>query len=333
MVRKIILAIVILILAVGGYFVYQTWMRSDAGGDIIVRIPEGASFDEVLDSLEGAELIHGRAAFKILAVTTGNDGKIKPGSYKFNHGLSNAQLLSALVEGHSTVKSKVTFPEGITIRRIASIAAREAGCDSAQIVHLANDRAFLKTIGITAASAEGYLMPDTYYIFWGEKPATLLRRMADVFREFYTDALKKKAEALGLSSYEAITLASIVEGEARVDEERPVIAGVYLNRLHIGMKLQADPTIQYILPDGPRRLLFADTRLDNPYNTYFYKGLPPGPINNPGRASILATLSPATHDYLFFVAKADGSGRHAFSRTDREHDVAVRQYQANRSKP
>ena len=326
MARKLFVALLVLVLVVGGYFAYEMWLRSTGGADVMVRIPEGAAFDEVLDSLEAADLIGSRAAFKVLAVTTGGDGKIKPGTYKFSKGLTSAELLNALIEGHSTVRAKVTFPEGITIKRIASIAARDLGCDSAEVVRLANDRTFLKTIGINAATAEGYLMPDTYRMYWGEKPAVLLRRMADLFRSFYSDSLKKKAEALGLTPYEGIILASIVEGEARVDADRPIIAGLYFNRLHKGMKLEADPTIQYILPDGPRRLLYRDLEIDSPYNTYRYKGLPPGPINNPGRASIIATLNPAQHDYIFFVAKADGSGRHTFSRTPQEHEIAVRQY-------
>ncbi len=331
MVRKLTVAILLLLLIAGGYFVYQIWLRNGTSGDVMVRIPEGASFSEMLDSLESAGVIDSPTAFKVLAVATGKDDKIKPGTYKFGRDIPAQELLEALVEGRSTVKVKVTFPEGITIRRIASIAARDAGCDSAEIVALAGDRAFLKTIGINASIAEGYLMPDTYFIFWGEKPGTLLRRMAELFRNFYVDSLKQKAAAVNLSPYEAIVLASIVEGEARVGSERETIAGVYLNRLRIGMKLQADPTIQYILPDGPRQLFYRDLEIDSPYNTYKYKGLPPAPINNPGRASILAALHPARHDYIFFVAKADGSGAHTFTRTAEEHMAAVREYRARRN--
>lgn len=331
MMRKLIVAILLVIIAVGTYFAWEIWFRAGTAADVMVRIPEGATFPEVLDSLESAGLIGSRVAFKVLAVTTGNDASIKPGTYRFARNTSQRELLEALVEGRSTVKVKVTFPEGITIRRIASIAAREAGCDSAAIVTLANDREFLKTIGINASTAEGYLLPDTYFIFWGEKPATLLRRMAELFRSFYTDELKKKAAELNLTSYDAIVLASIVEGEARVASERETIAGVYLNRLRRDMKLQADPTIQYVIPDGPRQLFYRDLELDSPYNTYMYKGLPPTPINNPGRASILAALNPAKHDYIYFVAKADGTGAHTFSRTAREHEIAVREYRARRN--
>lgn len=332
MIRKLIVAILLIAVLIGGYLAYEIWLRPGTGSDVMVKIPEGAAFSEVLDSLESAGLIGSRTAFKVLAVTTGNDNKIKPGTYRFAHATSPPELLEALVEGRSTVKVKVTFPEGITIRRIASIAAQEAGCDSAMIVKLAKDREFLKTIGINASTAEGYLMPDTYFIYWGEKPATLLRRMAELFKEFYTDELKKKSQELNLTPYEAIVLASIVEGEARVDSERDTIAGVYVNRLRRDMKLQADPTIQYVLPDGPRLLLYRDLELESPYNTYKYKGLPPTPINNPGRASILAALSPARHEYIYFVARADGTGAHTFSRNVREHDNAVRDYRARRDK-
>ncbi len=330
MLRKLSVAILLVLLVAGGYFVYQIWLRSGSGDEVMVRIPEGASFNEVLDSLEAADLIGSRAAFKVLAVATEQDDQIRPGTYRFGRNIPAQELLAALVEGRSTVKVKVTFPEGITIRRIASIAARDVGCDSAEVVKLANNREFLKSIGINAATAEGYLMPDTYFIFWGEKPAVLLRQMADLFKNFYTDSLKKKAAALNMSPYEAIVLASIVEGEARVPAERDTIAGVYLNRLRIGMKLQADPTIQYILPDGPRQLFYRDLEVDSPYNTYRNKGLPPTPINNPGRASIVAALNPQKHDYIYFVAKADGTGGHRFSRTAQEHEVAVREYRARR---
>jgi UPF0755 protein len=327
MIRKLWLPL-LLIVAIGAYFAYQIWLRSGGEEGVMVRIPEGASFDAILDSLDASDLIGSRTAFKLLAKAKGEDGRIKPGTYKFAHGISSAELLQALVEGRSTLKVKVTFPEGVTIRRIAGIAARQIGCDSATVVKLASDRDFLKTIGINASTAEGYLMPDTYFITWGEKPETLLRRMADLFLRFYSDSLKSRAAQQNLTPYEVVILASIVEGEARVDEDRPIIAGVYMNRLRRGMKLDADPTVQYLLPDGPRRLLYSDLKIDSPYNTYIYTGLPPTPINNPSRASILAVLNPDRNDYLFFVAKADGSGRHTFSRNAKEHEIAVKEYRA-----
>jgi len=326
MIRKVIIVVVLVFVAIGGYLVWEFWGASGGDEEVIVRIPDGAGFAEILDSLESARLIDSRATFRLLAVATGKDDRIQPGAYKFTRGLSNAELLDALVEGRSTVRVKVTFPEGITIRRMASILAHQTESDSSEFVRLANDRAFLQTIGINASTAEGYLMPDTYFLFWGEKPAAVLKKMAELFRGFYNDSLKSLAAAQNLTPYEAVVLASIVEGEARIAKERPTIAGLYLNRLRRGIKLEADPTVQYIIPDGPRRLLYRDLEIDSPYNTYRYKGLPPAPINNPSRASVLAVLKPARHDYIFMVARADGSGEHTFSRTAVEHQSAVREY-------
>jgi UPF0755 protein len=330
MLRKLLLIVFIVLILLAGYFAWNLWLRPGGGDAVMVQIPEGASFGEILDSLEGADLIDSRLAFRMLAVSNGDDARIRPGTYKFQREIPGAELLRALVEGRSTVKVKITFPEGITIRRIASIAQSLAGTDSAAFVKLANDREFLKNIGINAATGEGYLMPDTYFINWGEKPETLLRRMTTLFLNFYTDSLKRRAARQNLTPYEVVTLASIVEGEARIDDERPVIAGLYLNRLRRGIKLDADPTIQYIVPGGPRRLLFSDLKIESPYNTYQNKGLPPTPINNPSRASILAVLDPASHDYIYMVAKADGSGRHTFTRTGSEHEAAVKEYRARR---
>lgn len=324
--KNVSIVLIACLIIVVGWFAYSIWSSSSDSNQVIVKIPAGASFAEVLDTLTEAGLVSNSIAFRLLAVTTGSDGKIRPGTYKFTRGISNAALLNALVEGRSSVRMKVTFPEGITIRRMAAILTREIGVDSAAFVRLANDRKFLETIGINASTAEGYLMPDTYFLYWGEQPETVLARMSETFRAFYTDNLKKLAAAQGLTPYEAIILASIVEGEARTEGDRPIIAGLYLNRLRRGMKLEADPTIQYVLPDGPRRLLYKDLEMDNPYNSYRYKGLPPTPINNPGRASITATLKPASHGYLYMVAKADGSGQHTFSRTGAEHEQAVKLY-------
>lgn len=326
--RPVVLLIVAIALLVGGYVAWEFWLRPGSTEEVIVRIPQGSTFAQILDSLEASGAISNRTAFRLLASGTGDDARIQPGTYKFRRGTASAELLSALVEGRSTVKVKVTFPEGSTIRRMASILKRDLGVDSAQFVALANDREYLKSIGITASTAEGYLLPDTYFLFWGEEARTLLKRFTEEFRSFYDDEMKSRAREIGLSAYEAVILASIVEGEARVDEERPVIAGLYLNRLRRGMKLAADPTIQYIIPDGPRRILYRDLRMDSPYNTYMYAGLPPTPINNPGRSSLRAALSPAKHEYVYMVAKADGSGRHTFTRTGAEHNRAVQEYRA-----
>jgi len=312
------------------YFLYQSYHsdveNTDPDQSILVHIPEGSHFDQILDSLERVGLVSDRLSFRILAKVTGADDELQSGTYRFHRGTSNSTLLDALRSGESTVRVKVTFPEGVTIRRIASIAGRRAGIDSARLHQLATDREFLATIGLNAETAEGYLMPDTYFINWGSDPGVLLREMSTLFRNYYGEEKKKKAEALGLTPYEAIILASLVEGEAKTDEDRPIIAGLYLNRIERGMLLQADPTIQYVLEDGPRRLLYADLRMESPYNTYRYRGLPPTPINSPGRASIEAALNPTETDYIYMVARADGTGAHEFSTNLADHQRAVNEY-------
>ncbi len=330
MTRKIIVGVAALFILFLCYLGIRFWHDTSpeaSDQDVVtIHIPKGAGFGQIMDTLSNAGLIDDQVSFRLIATATGADDELKSGTYKFQRGISQARLLKALREGHSSLRVKVTFPEGVTIRRIASIASQEAGIDSAELVRLANDREFLKLIGLNASTAEGYLMPDTYFLYWGASAESLLREMSSLFLKHYNDERKAKAAKIGLSPYEAVILASLVEGEARVPGDRPIVARLYLNRLERGMKLDADPTIQYILPDGPRRLLYEDLRIENPYNTYRYKGLPPTPINNPGRASIEAALNPADHDYIYMVAKGDGSGAHAFSRTKGEHDRAVAEY-------
>lgn len=319
-----------LIVLLVAYFLVQSFSGTSAivevDGSVEVRIPVGASFDAILDSLVNTGLVEDRLSFRILAKVTGAEEELKSGTYRFHPETSHIRLLEALRTGESAVRVKVTFPEGVTIRRIASIASRTAGVDSARLHALATDREFLATLGLNAETAEGYLMPDTYFLNWGAEPEVLLREMSALFLRFYTEERKQKAVALGLTPYEAVILASLVEGEARTDTDRPIVASLYLNRVRRGMKLQADPTIQYILPDGPRRLLYRDLEIDNPYNTYRYRGWPPTPINNPGRASLEAALAPAETDYLYMVAKADGSGAHTFSTNLADHQRAVDLY-------
>ena len=327
---KPVVILVLVAATVVAYFLFQTYNSSiestDPEQSVLIHIPEGSNFDQIVDSLDRAGLLGDRRSFRILAKLRGADGELHSGTYRFYYGTSNADLLDALRSGESTVRVKVTFPEGVTIRRIASIAARRAGIDSARLHQLATDREFLATIGLTAETAEGYLMPDTYFINWGSDPEVLLREMSALFRKYYDDERKRKASELGLTAYEAIILASLVEGEAKTDEDRPIVAGLYLNRLERGMRLQADPTIQYVLEDGPRRLLYEDLEMDSPYNTYRYAGLPPTPINNPGRASIDAALNPTESDYIYMVARADGTGSHEFSTNLGDHQRAVNRY-------
>jgi UPF0755 protein len=249
---------------------------------------------------------------------------MKVGRYVFEDGISNYRILSSLHSGKSTVAISVTVPEGFTAKQIAGVLSHRIGSDSALFVSLVSDSSFAQQLGVEAASLEGYLMPETYQFYWQMDEQEIIRDFVKEFRKFYTDSLEGYVGKMGKTTREILTIASIVEGEAAVDSERAIIAGVFYNRLRKGMKLEADPTIQFIIEDGPRRVLYRDLTLDSPYNTYLYSGLPPAPINNPGKKSILAAINPARHNFLYFVS--DGEGGHIFSKTYEEHQRAVQKY-------
>ena len=196
--------------------------------------------------------------------------------------------------------------------------------DSLKLVQQFGDTSLLQVSNHGAFSLEGFLLPDTYEFYWQVDEKEIVRDMLAEFRKFFSDSLQQQARKMKMTIGQVLTMASIVEGETVLDRERPIIAGLYYNRLHRRMKLEADPTIQYIIPGGPRRLLYNDLKIDSPYNTYKNYGLPPGPINTPGRKSILAALYPTKHNYLYFVA--DGLGGHRFARTFDEHLRNVRAY-------
>jgi UPF0755 protein len=294
----------------------------------IVTIPRGASFKAVVDSLSSSGAIRSSLTFKAAGRILGITRSVKVGKYLFRSGLSNSEILRDLEEGTSRMILPVVIPEGWKLTNIARRYAGELGIDEDKFLSLCRDSSYVASHGFEGPTLEGYLLPETYNFYWQTDEKEIIERMVEAFKEFYTDSLKERQKELKMSLREVITLASIVEGESGIEEERPVIAGVYWNRLKRGMKLEADPTIQYVIPDGPRRLLYRDLKYDSPYNTYLYYGLPPGPVNNPGKKSILATLYPEKHQYLFFVAT--GIGGHRFSKNFIDHQKAVRGFRKAR---
>jgi UPF0755 protein len=297
---------------------------------IVVFVSKGERFDEVVDSLESKGIIRNRAMFELVAMLFGGTSSLKVGKYIFEDGASNAHIIQTLNSGEGNQLIHVTVLEGTYARTQARIFARAIGGDSSRYIKHAYDSSFARSLGIDASSLEGYLLPETYAFTWQQDEKQIIRALYGHFQEFFGDSLRDRAKELGMTVHEVVTLASIVEGEAILNEERPIISGVYHNRLRRGMRLEADPTIQFILPDGPRRLLYADLEIDNPYNTYRNRGLPPGPVNNPGKASLLAALYPAQHNYLYFVA--NGKGGHWFSRSYAEHQRYVRMYRRERAR-
>jgi len=329
---RTVVLIVLLPLAASSAFLWYAFFganRFAAGEQAVFFVSKGQSFPSIVDSLESRGLIRDRALFVLVARLYGGTQRIQVGKYTFESGTSNADLYQSLRTGRGNSLLQVTVPEGYRSRTQARLFARIIGIDTSRFVGLVHDRGFIRSLGIQDTSLEGYLLPDTYGFYWQQDEADIIRRMVEQLQGFYGDSLRERQEQMGWTMKQVLTFASIVEGEAVLDEERAIIAGVYHNRLRRGIKLEADPTIQFILRDGPRRLLYADLRLDNPYNTYRYPGLPPGPVNNPGRASILATLYPVNHNYLFFVA--NGHGGHWFSSTYEEHVRRVKSYRRLRA--
>jgi UPF0755 protein len=249
------------------------------------------------------------------------DRSVQAGVYEFPRGTSAWRVLDVLKKG-AAVSQKFTVPEGLTVLDVAALAAGRLGVPEDTVVAAAkNGAAASALLGFPVKSYEGFLRPETYSLPVGTRADELVRIMADGFKASWEPRWTARLDSIGMTQLQLVTLASIVEGEARADDERETIAGVYHNRLRIGMALQADPTVQYAitLATGKRkpRLYQKDYQFPSPYNTYLHPGLPPGPVNSPGHRSIEATLYPAKVPYLYFVAGPDG--RHIFAKTYTEH--------------
>jgi UPF0755 protein len=291
---------------------------------VTIKIPSGMNFAQVTDSLYEKGVIKNKSIFQLLGVLSGKDQKIRSGLYRIPHEFSTWQILSYLTEGNN-ITIRVTIPEGITSDEIAQILQREIEIDSARFIDLVNDENFSKSLKVENGNLEGYLLPETYYFDWRMPEKDLLRFLVNrTLKIFDSDSIQQRLDHLNLDINEVLTLASIIEGEVLVDSERVIVSSVYHNRLNRGWRLQADPTIQYILPGKPRRLTYRDLNIDSSYNTYKYSGLPPGPINNPGKKSILAALYPAETKYLYFVATGDGG--HRFSTNSEDHAYWKRRF-------
>jgi UPF0755 protein len=286
-----------------------------------VTLPPGASFGAVAETLAAHGVIGSRRVFKLLARVRGVDRAVQAGVYEFPPGTSPWRVLDVLRRG-AAVSQKFTVPEGLTIPEVAALAAERLDVPEDTVVAAArNAQAASALLGFPVKSFEGFLRPETYSLPLGTRADELVRLMAEGFKESWEPAWNPRLDSLRMTELQLVTLASIVEGEARADDERETIAGVYHNRLRIGMALQADPTVQYAiaLATGKRkpRLYEKDYQFPSPYNTYLHPGLPPGPVNSPSRRSIEASLYPAKVPYLYFVAGPDG--RHIFAKTYAEH--------------
>ena len=266
----------------------------------------------------------------MLAVRSlGYEKDIQAGNLVLHEPNTNFRLIHQLVNGMPE-QIKITVLEGWNIYNVAETLENTLGIHQDKVISLCMNKRFIQNMKIKAPTLEGFLFPETYYFVESESPRIILRKMVSEYKDHISDDMRNRITELGFSELQLITLASIIEGEAIYDEERKNISSVYHNRLNKGMRLQADPTIQYIIKDGPRRLLNKDLNIESPYNTYLNEGLPIGPINSPGLKSIIAALYPVESEYIYFVAKGDGY--HTFSRTQGEHNFAKRQLDRLRKK-
>jgi UPF0755 protein len=286
-------------------------------------ISRGTSINTVVDSLFSYGLIDDKELFILWLTSMDKDRSIKAGFYEIPRGLTYAQLVTYLSRA-SSKEVKVRLIEGWRNPEIARELKAKLQINDQNFINLTHDTTFISKLGVHSSNLEGYLLPDTYHFYWGVDEKGILEFLVNRCLDIFSSEVKTRIDSMSMSVHEILTLASIIEGEAIFDDERAVISSVYHNRLRHRIKLQADPTIQYILSGPPRRLLYKDLEVESPYNTYKYYGLPPGPISNPGKRSILAAIYPASTNYIYFVAKGDG--RHTFSRTAAEHSRAKEQF-------
>lgn len=272
------------------------------------------------DSLARKGVIRSARLFRLYAKLRGGERRIKAGTYVMRRHSSWNDVLDALAGGKGLVRT-LTIPEGWTLFQVVPQLARVLGAPVDSVQAAVRDTALLHRLDVPTPTLEGYLFPDTYTFPEGTTPRAAVRMMVARFEAVWRPEWTARLDTIAMSRHDALTLASIVEREAKLPEERPVIAAVYRNRLRDGMRLQADPTVQYALGGHRSRLFYKDLDVDSPYNTYRRSGLPPGPIGAPGRPSIVAALYPAQAPFKFFVAFPDG--HHEFTSDFREHSVRV----------
>jgi peptidoglycan lytic transglycosylase G len=313
----------LMVVIIVGFGVFFTRPARKGGINQVITIREGMSLKEVASALKGNGIITNKDLFMLWTRLLGNSRKIKAGEYLLNSGMAPVRIIEILTRG-IIITYPVTVPEGFSIEQIGDILAANGLADKKLFVSLAHEPGVIKKYGISGPSLEGFLYPDTYQFGKGLPPSLIIDVMVKRFWEIigpYMDRIKD----LKMTVEEVITLASIVEKETGTAEEMPLIASVFLNRLRNGMRMESDPTVIYGMNDFTGNLTRKDLLESTPYNTYVIRGLPPGPISNPGLASIKAVLYPAETDYLYFVSKNDGT--HYFSSSIEEHNRAVWKYQ------
>lgn len=325
----IIGAVVVLGVAAAASYWYSSQLVSVESQDakpIIVKVKSGMTTGDIAEVLAERSLVRNKNAFLIAAKRAGLDKSLQAGEYSLSRNMDVSQMIEIMATG-KTVYAQFTVPEGFTVEQIASLLEEKGLARKDRFLELAKTYApFDKEPSRPEVKyrAEGFLFPDTYRINKGASEEDILQTMAGQFAKQFTPEMQENARIAGMSPYEVIVLASLIEREVQLAKERPMVARVFLNRIKLEMPLQSCATIQYILGYAKEELTIADTQIPSPYNSYLHQGMPPGPVANPGLPSIQAALNPAQGDWLYFVV--DGkTGGHRFSRTLAEHEAAIGQ--------
>ncbi|MFW5908796.1 MAG: endolytic transglycosylase MltG, partial [Desulfosalsimonas sp.] len=321
------------VLAAGGFFAMHMadYARSPANKEITrtveIVVKPGDNFRAVADKLLEKEIIRHPLKFRILADYQKSTTKIKAGEYRISGAMSPKEILGQLAEGR-VLLHRLTVAEGLNIYQVAQKAEHAALCEKNEFINAATNPDLADEMGIAADTVEGYLYPETYFFQRPISAENIIRTMVKRFWDVFLEQWEERAKELGFSVHEIVTLASIIEKETGIGGERKLVSSVFHNRLEKGMRLDSDPTVIYGIENFDGNITRKNLRTSTPYNTYTFRGMPPGPIANPGRAALEAALYPADTDYLYFVAKPDKS--HHFSTSLSEHNQAVRKYQLNK---
>lgn len=325
--KKVVVSLLFGIIVIGGgtaYYsytkIYKPNVELSGKNQAYLYIKTGSKFEDVLANLVDNNIIKNASSFQWVAERKGYKNKIKPGKYRINKNMSNNALVNLLRSG-TQEPVKLVFNEARTKQDFLEVVNKQIEADKDELKNLINDDDFLKEYGLNSKNVLTLFIPNTYEFYWNTSAKQFIERMAKENDNFWTKARIQKAQKLSLTKAQVSILASIVQQESRVVDEQPVIAGVYLNRLKKGIRLQADPTVIFAIGDFTiKRVLNVHLEYDSPYNTYKYAGLPPGPICLPYSTAIDAVLNRKAHNYIYFCAKEDFSGRHNFAANIAEHD-------------
>lgn len=334
MFRKVIVALILLGIVGGGYVAFDYYKKiyypnvslADKKTDFLY-IPTGSSMEDVANLLYEKNYIKNRNSFLWVAEKKNYHNHVHPGKYLLRAQMSNDELINLLRSGEQ-VPVDVTFNNVRLIEELPGKVARKLELDSTDLLSMLKDETIAQQYGFNVVTFKTMFIPNTYRFNWNTSAEEFIERMAEEYKRFWNEERVAKARAIGLSQSEVTILASIVQAEQQIrPDERPKIAGVYLNRIRKGMRLESDPTLVFALRDfSIKRVLNKDKEIESPYNTYKYKGLPPGPINIPEPNSIDAVLNADRHDYIFMCAKEDFSGYHNFAKNLRQHNINAQKY-------